>query len=139
MPRFFTLIATLVVLASTQMPAQADAVLGKTIKAVWTYRGCGENGRCSLGRVNMNVYISKEGTIFDYARGSKGFVIKLGEPFEGIVYTVSGNVLTARAERLSVNFTINGRGCTLSTVMHASGSGQILSQSCSVVEGRSGR
>lgn len=140
MLRFPILIASVVIFATMPMPVKADSVLGKTIKANWRYEGCGENGRCSQGSGNVNVYISTEGNIFDYAKGSRGAIYKLGQPASGgVTYSASGNVFTASAPKFDLLFTISGRRCVMSLNMHGSGSLRLLSQSCSVVAGQSGR
>lgn len=134
---FSIILSTLIISTFNADTARAqDAVRGRTIKAFFTWQRCGSLG-CNKRNANVNVYVGKDGTIFDFENSAGGQKARLGVPYRGVTYTASGNVFKASVGGGSFIFALNGSSCTISATVTNNDTAQILSQTCSVVEGPS--
>lgn len=137
MKRFYFAIAFALTISAPSFAA--DGVRGRTIKSNYRWQTCEiSSGRCTSRGAEINVYIAASGKVFDFTTSATGNESRLGQTVNGVMFGASGNVFYARAPNVRVNFTINSGSCTVSAVsFKPTYSAQILSQTCTVVEGPS--
>lgn len=138
-------LAALIVLLLSLSPTvvSAQSVVGKTIQASFETTVCEQSGACRTIPRNDNIYVSKEGNVFDYSmNGGGGDVSKLGvRNRDGFRWVAQGNSITIIGkDGGSTTWTVRGDTCSVSGKAGA----RIVSLqtrviSCRVVEGQAGR
>jgi hypothetical protein len=131
--------------ALSAFPAASQEVLGKTIQAKYSLVMCSTNGVCLPAQArSVNIYVSKQGHVFDYGGFEKGTQYTLGVSkhltYSDITVTASDNKLLLKAESSKYNSTyiyeINGNTCRLEILSSARDQRMRVSGlSCSVVDG----
>ena len=129
----------LITLLSMTPRANAQELLGKTIKGTFSAASCLKRICGATLHMTFNIYVSAKGHVYDFTSPEQGVEYTLGVPdSKGDVFSLNGNTLkfTMHGGKVIFAYTANGSTCSIEQIngdrrFHT----QTKSQTCVVVDG----